>query len=253
MPRSLHGGRHELGQNFLIHRPTIDTIITLVASTHGPILELGAGDGALTRPLAASGRSLTAIDLDEHRVRALARALPGVHVVQADAMRYPLRVPVVVGNIPFQLTTPILRRLLNEPGWGQAVLVTQWEVARKRAGVGGQTMMTAQSGPWFGFELRGRVPSWGFDPRPSVDGGILAITRRDSPLVPVADRRAYQAFVRAVFTGPGGSLTRTIQFAARHGRAGVRRALSGAGVAPAALPRDLSTEQWVELWRTLRG
>ncbi len=253
MPRSVHGGRHELGQNFLTHQPSIDTITTLVAATRGPILELGAGTGVLTRPLAATGRPLTAIDIDEHRVRALARALPDVHLVRADAMRYPLRTPVVVGNIPFHLTTPILRRLLNEPGWTRAVLVTQWEVARKRAGVGRHIMLTAQSGPWFTFELRGRVPSWGFDPRPSVDGGILAITRRGSPLIAAADRRRYENFVRAIFTGRGGSLAAILQGASHLGRGAARRAISCAGVAPEALPRDLSAAQWVELWCSLRS
>lgn len=253
MPRSVHGGRHELGQNFLTHQPSIDTIITLVTATGGPILELGAGNGALTRPLAATGRPLTAIDIDEHRVRALARTLPDVHTVRADARRYPLRTPVVVGNIPFHLTTPILRRLLNEPGWARAVLVTQWEVARKRAGVGGHTMMTAQSGPWFTFALHGRVPGWGFDPQPSVDGGILAISRRGSPLIVTADRRRYEHFVRAVFTGRGGSLARILQFATQLDRAAARRAISHAGVAPEALPRDLSAEQWVQLWCVLRS
>ncbi|MFT4216705.1 MAG: rRNA adenine N-6-methyltransferase family protein [Micropruina sp.] len=146
MPRSLHGGWHEPGQNFLTHKPSIDTITTLVAGTRGPILELGAGDGALTRPLAESGRPLTAIDLNEHRVRRLARALPGVRVVHADALNYPVKAPVVVGNVPFHLTTPILRRLLNEPRWAHAILVTQWEVARKRAGVGGHTMTALRPG-----------------------------------------------------------------------------------------------------------
>ncbi len=57
--------------------------------------------------------------------------------------------------------------------------------------------MTAQSAPWFEFSLEGRVPAWGFSPQPSVDGGLLAITRRGSPLVPDADRRG----VRRVRTG----------------------------------------------------
>ncbi|HMO09916.1 MAG TPA: 23S ribosomal RNA methyltransferase Erm, partial [Actinotalea sp.] len=52
MRHSSHGGRHELGQNNLVHKPTINRIARLVAATDGPILELGAGDGALTRALA---------------------------------------------------------------------------------------------------------------------------------------------------------------------------------------------------------
>ena len=121
MPRSVHGGRHELGQNFLNHRPTIDRITRLVDGTSGPVLELGAGDGALTRELVRLGRPLTAIDIDEHRVRRLRRALPKVRIEHADATRYPLDAPVIAGNIPFHLTTPILRRLLASHGWQHAV------------------------------------------------------------------------------------------------------------------------------------
>lgn len=253
MPRSLHGGRHELGQNFLVHRPTIDTVIALVDATTGPILELGAGDGALTRHLASTRRPLTAIDLDEHRVRRLARALPHVRVMHADALRHPLDAPVVVGNVPFHLTTPILRRLLSERRWDHAVLVTQWEVARKRAGVGGGTMMTAQSAPWFEFSLRGRVPSWGFAPRPGVDGGILTITRRGSPLVPHAERRAYERFVRDVFTGRGAGIESIVRRIAPVSAATVRHALAAAKAPPRALPRDLTAMHWASLWAAVRG
>lgn len=253
MPRSLHGGRHELGQNFLVHRPTIDTLAALVDATAGAILELGAGDGAITRHLASTRRPVTAIDLDEHRVRRLARAIPHVRVVQADALRHPLDAPVIVGNVPFHLTTPILRRLLSSPGWDHALLVTQWEVARKRAGIGGRTMMTAQSAPWFEFALRGRVPSWGFTPRPGVDGGILTIARRESPLVPQAERRAYERFVGNVFTGRGGSIASIVRATSSLTPGAVRRALSMAEVPPHALPRDLDAQQWAALWRAVRA
>lgn len=249
MPRSIHGGRHELGQNFLTHRPTLDRITALVGRTSGSILELGAGDGALTRCLGALGRPLTAIDIDEHRVRRLRRSLPTVRIETADAMRHPLDSDVVVGNIPFHLTTPILRRLLSHGSWRHAVLLTQWEVARKRASVGGSTMMTAQSSPWFEFALEGRVPAWGFSPQPSVDGGLLAITRRGSPLVPIGDRRDYEGFVRAVFTARGSTLDAVVATAIGVTRPRARVALEAAGAPKARLPRDLRPEHWATLWR----
>jgi 23S rRNA (adenine-N6)-dimethyltransferase len=248
MPRSIHGGRHELGQNFLTHRPTLTRIAALVRQTSGPILELGCGDGALTRTLAELGRPLAAIDIDEHRVHRLRRALPGVRIEVADATRHPLDAEVVVGNIPFHVTTPILRRLLSQGRWSDAVLLTQWEVARKRAGVGGGTMMTAQSAPWFEFSLEGRVPAWGFSPQPSVDGGVLAITRRGSPLVPASDRRAYEAFVGAMFTGRGGSLPAVVAGAARVSMPRARRMVGAAGAADRRLPRELRPEHWAALW-----
>lgn len=252
MPRSLHGGRHELGQNFLHHRPTIDRFATLVRDTSGPILELGAGDGALTRVLAALDRPVTAIDIDEHCVRRLRHRMPGVRVEHADALHFPLDYRVIVGNVPFHLTTPILRRLLDSDQWQHAVLLTQWEVARKRAGVGGGTMMTAQTAPWFEFSLEGRVPAWGFVPRPSVDGGLLRISRRATPLVPARQREQFGMFVRGMFTGSGGSLARIVQRAARVDAAAAQRAIAVAGIPARSLPRDLEPAQWAALWGAVR-
>lgn len=249
--RSLHGGRHELGQNHLIHRPTIAKIVDLIAATEGPILEIGAGDGALTVPLARLGRPLRALELDEHRVAALRRRLPRVDVEHRDALRDPFDRAVIVGNLPFHITTPLLRRLLESDGWQHAVVLTQWEVARKRAGVGGSTMMTAQAAPWFTFELHGRVPAHAFAPRPSVDGGILAISRRGSPLVPVADRAGYERFVRDVFTGPGHGIAQTLRAMTRDDGGSIRRTLAEIDVPGRSLPRDLRPAQWAKLWHAL--
>lgn len=251
MPRSTHGGRHELGQNFLVHGPTLEKIAAIVAATQGPILEIGSGSGALTRHLARLQRPLTAIDIDEHRVAKLRQRMPGVVVKRADVLAYPLTTPVIVGNVPFHITTPILRRLLTTGTWQQAVLLTQWEVARRRAGVGGSTLLTAQTAPWFTFALHGRVPSTAFHPRPGVDGGIIHIIRRPTPLIPVVERQAYERFVRAIFTGRGGSLERIVQRATRAPRNHIRDTLRKAEINSRALPRDLRPEQWAALWGDL--
>lgn len=246
---SRSGGRHELGQNFLRHRPTLERIAELAAGTTGAILEIGPGDGALTAELVRLGRPLTLVELDEHRVRRLRRRFPRVEVLHADAMRVPFDAPVVVGNLPFHLTTPILRKLLRSPDWERAILLTQWEVARKRAGVGGGTMLTGQSAPWFEFELRGRVPARAFRPMPSVDGGLLDIARRSPPLVPAAERTAYERFVRRVFTGRGRGIGRILQRATALSPSECAAALRRAGLSASALPRDIAAEQWADLWR----
>ena len=248
-----HAGRHELGQNFLTHRPTVARITRLVAETRGPILELGAGDGAITLALDRLNRSVDAIDIDSRRVADLQRRVRRATVRRSDALREPLDVPVVVGNIPFHLTTPILRRLLSTGSWQHAVLLTQWEVARKRAGVGGGTMLTAQSLPWFEVRLDSRVPASAFRPRPAVDGGILVIQRRSTPLVSPADRRAYERFVAGVFTGPGRGLRSALGQASARSRADVDRALRRLRIPSATAPGRLTAEQWAELWRALHG
>jgi 23S rRNA (adenine-N6)-dimethyltransferase len=255
-PSSPHGGAHELGQNFLVDRDVIDRMTALAAATRGPIVELGAGGGALTRELARIGRPLTAVELDARRVAALRRELGGAAaVVQADVLRWPLpREPhAIVGNVPFHLTTAILRRLLDADWWGSAVLLTQWEVARRRCEVGGASMLTVQSAPWYRFALDRRVPARAFRPVPSVDGGVFRVDRRPEPLVPTAERRAYRGWVGDVFQGRGRGLVQVLGRTSLPVAAGTaRQVLRGRGIDPGTPPSRLTTEDWIELWRLAR-
>ncbi|ANI38522.1 23S ribosomal RNA methyltransferase Erm [Mycolicibacterium vaccae] len=229
-------GRHEHGQNFLIHPEIRDGIVDLVAATDGPIVEIGPGRGALTFKLQDLGRSLTVVEIDTRHARSLrARTVPSTTVVESDFLRWPLpnHPHVIVGNLPFHQTTAMLRRILHAPHWTHAVLLVQWEVARRRAAVGGATMMTAQWWPWMEFTLEGRVPAAAFRPRPTVDGGLLVVSRRREAWLPAADRRRYQRFVHTVFTG--------------------KRRYLDALLPRGVLPRDLSAAQWVALYRQSVG
>ncbi len=85
----------------------------------------------------------------------------------------------------------------------------------------GTSQLTATWWPWFEFALAGRVPAAAFRPRPSVDGGVLVISRRPRPLLDPRRREAYQRFVAGAF---------------RRGRAGRRR------------PRDVDASGWVTLF-----
>lgn len=251
MPRSQYGGRHELGQNFITHQPTIKRIARLVGATSGSILEIGAGGGAITRALVPLQRPITALELDEHFVRKLKRTLPTVRVVHGDVMRSKITANVVVGNLPFHLTTPIIRRLLQTQSWQHCILIVQWEVARKRAGVGGATMLTAQNAPWFEFGLEGRIPARCFQPSPTIDGGLLTISRRTNPLVDPRRRREYDEFVRRVFTGRGATMPKILARVAHCSIPQARHSLNAVEVEVNALPRDLTPNQWAGLWQLL--
>ncbi|WP_367132745.1 23S ribosomal RNA methyltransferase Erm [Saccharothrix sp. HUAS TT1] len=247
--RTHHDGRHENGQNFLVDQGVITAVVDLVRVTDGPVLEIGPGSGALTLPLQALGRPLTAVEVDLARVRELRRRVgPGTSVVHADFLRHRLpRAPhVLVGNLPFHLTTALLRRVVHADHWTDAVLLVQWEVARRRAGVGGATMMTAQWWPWYSFALVRRVPAAAFRPRPAVDGGLMTVTRRPAPLVDHLDRRRYQSFVHRVFTGRGRGVPAIVR--AAHPSARLTAWLRRHGVTDRTLPRDLTAAQWAELF-----
>ncbi|MFC7960750.1 23S rRNA (adenine(2058)-N(6))-methyltransferase Erm(46) [Rhodococcoides kroppenstedtii] len=248
-------GRHELGQNFLTDRPTIDIIVDLVSRTDGPIVEIGSGSGALTLPLQSLGRPITAIEIDPRHAHELRhRVDSSTTVVDGDFLRYRLpRAPhTIVGNLPFHHTTAMLRRILHAEHWTAAVLLVQWEVARRRAAVGGATMMTAQWWPWYEFGLVGRVSASAFTPRPGVDAGLMTIARRTVPLVAPALRRDYSTFVHALFTGKGHGLQQILpQVAGRSGGPVVRQWLAEQRFRGTALPRDLSPEQWSELFAVI--
>ncbi|XVX18667.1 23S ribosomal RNA methyltransferase Erm [Actinomycetota bacterium] len=253
MPTYRHG-RHEHGQNFLTDRSTVSAITDLVAATSGPILEIGPGDGALTTPMTRLGRPITAIEIDPRLAQKLGRRLPAhASVINTDILthRLPTSPHVVVGNLPFHQTTAILRRLLPTPGWTDAILLVQWEVARRRAGVGGSTMMTAQWAPWFEFKLHNRVSARCFTPTPGVDGGILTMHRRTRPLLAPSERRRYQGLVHQVFTGPGRGLAQVLSRNTGLDSPHTSRLwLDTHGLSPQSLPKDLPVEAWVDLFET---
>lgn len=247
-------GRHEYGQNFLIDPGVVDTIVDLVSGTQGPIVEIGPGDGALTLPLQRLQRPLTAVEIDPRLASGLSSRVENrVQVVTADFLRHrlPRSAFVLVGNLPFHQTTAMLRRILRVPGWTEAVLLLQWEVARRRAGVGGATLMTAQWSPWFTFELHARVPAMAFRPRPSVDGGVLVLRRRAEPMLPTGRRADFQHLVHRVFTGRGRGLADILCRAGAFASTGdARRWLQAQGVSPSAVAKDLSPPQWVDVFCT---
>ena len=248
------GGRHELGQNFLMNQTVISAVVALVARTHGPIVEIGSGDGALTLPMSRLGRPITALELHPGMANRLAGRAPAqVTVRTADALtyQYPQHPHVVVGNLPFHLTTRILRMLLALEPWTDAVLVAQWEVARRRAGVGGATLLTASWWPWFEFVLHQRISRSAFRPAPSVDGGLFSIHRRAHPLV--SNRGRYQAMVRTVFAARGRGLGEILPRSTRLSRSQAIAWLADQGLAPSALPRDLNALHWAELFGALAG
>ncbi|MER5388325.1 23S ribosomal RNA methyltransferase Erm [Saccharopolyspora sp. NPDC002686] len=229
--------RRELGQNFLVDRGVARRLVGLLEPAPVPIVELGAGRGAITRHLVHSGRRVTAVELDPRWADALRVAYPQVSVVRCDMLdfRFPAAPHSVIGNLPFGITTSMTRRLLDERSWSEAVLLVQWDVARKRAAGGSQ--LNAQWAPWYEFGLCGRVPARSFRPVPAVDGGILKLQRRADPLVPWREKQRYQRFVEAVFTGRG------------RGLAEIVRNVTGRRVPNLpALPKDLPVEAWARLY-----
>ena len=172
------------------------------------VVEIGAGSGAITSALARRGAEVLAVEIDRAWADRLRRRFepaprgPRVRVVGADflAMPLPNRPFRVVACLPFGSTTAILSRLLGGEARDQlqrADLIVQWAVARKRSAVPASTLRSTAWAPWWEFTCGRRVLATEFRPVPSVDGGVLVVTKRDPALLPPAMAPRYEAFVRA--------------------------------------------------------
>ena len=247
-------GRQELGQNFLTDRRVICTVVDLAARTHGPIVEWAAGDGALTLPLAELRRPLEAVEIDPRKAAGLQRRVgPHVCITEGDILRHapPTAPYTLVSNIPFHITTPVLRRILPMRQWGTAILITQWEVARKRAGVGGATQLTAQWWPWYDFILQQRILSTAFRPRPSIDAGLLLIRRRQTPLLD-GDRHDYQQWVRRVFTSRVWGMPEILSRSGGLPPSEARNWCAEQHLTHRTLPKHLGANQWADAYQLIR-
>ncbi|MFJ6074185.1 23S rRNA (adenine(2058)-N(6))-methyltransferase Erm(O) [Streptomyces sp. NPDC093065] len=247
-----------LSQNFLADRATAERVARLAAPDRGRpplVLEVGAGKGALTEPLARRSRELHAYEIDSRLVpglRARFARSPHVRVVPGDflAARPPGGAFAVAGNVPFSRTADIVDWCLTAPGLTDATLITQLEYARRRTGDYGRwTLLTVLTWPRHEWRLAGRVGRLRFRPAPRVDAGILRIERRPAPLLTAAGRRGWADLVELGFSGVGGSLHASLRRA--HPRRRVDAAFRAARLDPGVLVGEVAPERWLRLHEEL--
>jgi 23S rRNA (adenine-N6)-dimethyltransferase len=222
--------RSRLGQHFLASSRLASQLVADAGVTGDDrVVELGAGRGALTDALANRAGQVLAFELDPELVSILAQRFASVRnvaVSRADARDVPLPANPyrVLANLPFGVTSAVLRRLLDVPasGLGRADLIVQWQVARERVRAASGPpidLLGARWGPWWEFHRGRRLPAACFRPRPSVDAAVLVVTRRTQALLPTSASDRYSSFVAQAFRSK-----------------------------PDA--RDLGVNHWVDLFRT---
>ncbi len=159
------------------------------------MVDVGAGRGALTIPLARAGARVLAIERDRSMVSALQQRVEQCGVADRARIRrgdlrdvpWPAEPYRVVASPPYALTIRLLARLLDDPRTGpvRADLLLQWEVACKRAASPPSTLRSAAWAPWWRFELGECVSRQAFRPVPATDSGWLTVVRRVPPVLPV--------------------------------------------------------------------
>lgn len=205
--------KKSLGQNFLVDANLQKRIVqALEAGPDDHVVEIGPGRGALTRHLLGRVAHLTLIELDDALAGALAGAYAGrddVTVVHANALRVPLgeHVPdptraLVIGNIPYNITTPLLFHLLERPRPRAIVVMVQTEVARRVVAKPGDRDYGALSvgvAAVAATRLLFHVPRTAFRPVPGVDSSVLRLAPFDPPPMSAADEARLRALTRLAF------------------------------------------------------
>ena len=205
-PRSSRGHvRRVLGQNFLRDRHLANALASQVQRTE-LVVEFGAGDGALTVPLARTGADVLAIERDLAWAQRLRRRLSKEGLSDRVELRVgdlrhaelPASPYRVVSSPPFNLTTALLHKLLDDPVQGpyRADLIVQWQVAVKRSTEPPRTLLSTAWAPWWRFEVVQRIPRAAFEPTPTADAAWLVIKKRRRPVLPPSLAPAFATFVR---------------------------------------------------------
>jgi 16S rRNA (adenine1518-N6/adenine1519-N6)-dimethyltransferase len=255
--------RKSLGQNFLVDAALARRIAQLAEVGPGDrVLEIGAGLGSLTVALAATGASVTAVEVDRRLIPALDEVTagwPDVHVVQADAMSASLRSLLrgrpwaLIANLPYNVATPVVLRVLEEePRVRRMLVMVQREAGERLAAGPGDEQFGAVS-LRVAYRARARVvrkvPASVFWPVPNVESVLVRLDRLDAPPVR-ADERALFGVVDEAFSQRRKTMRNAL---VRLGvpaedAAGV---LEACGIDPRARPEELSLEAFARVAEAL--
>ena len=205
--------RKRFGQHFLESAWVAKLIQALDPQPGETFLEIGPGRGALTVPLAARARNVVAVEIDRDLAAALPALLPDVRVVQADFLDVDLTellrnepAPVrVVGNLPYNVASPILFKLLHDADDGRllrdATLMLQKEVADRlvaKPGSDDYGALAIQVALLADADRILSLPPGAFRPPPKVKSAVVRLRFRD-PTVDVGDRSTFEKLVRGLF------------------------------------------------------
>lgn len=194
-------------QNFLNNLSLVDRLIRLAGiGRQDLVIDIGAGEGALTGQLALHCRRVIAIEKDAHlcgRLRERCASLPNVVVVPGDFLQYrlPRRPYKVFASIPFNLTSAIIHKLTNaEYPPEDAFLVLQKEAAMAWLGEPRQTMRAVLLKPWYEMEVVHHFRRSDFKPAPGVEVVLFHLRSREAPGIPRLHRQIFRDFIIYCFT-----------------------------------------------------
>jgi 16S rRNA (adenine1518-N6/adenine1519-N6)-dimethyltransferase len=249
--------KKRFGQHFLTDRSILRRIVELARiQPEDTVVEIGPGTGALTAQLAEAARRVIAIEIDRDLIRSLRASMPAnVEVIAGDALEveWPGGTFHLVGNLPYNVATPLLKRFIEHRDHiSDVTVMVQKEVAGRL--ISGPS--TREYGPlsvlvqYYATVKYGFTVSPGaFKPRPKVDSAVIRLEWKPG----VRTARAFTDFVQRAFESRRKKLANNLlSMFSSLGRAEIFRRILAAGVAANARPEELSVAEFLRVYNQFR-
>jgi len=266
--------RKSLGQHFLIDEEVLKLITSAAELTPSDvIMEIGPGLGVLTRELARQAGWVVTVELDSKLAAILGQTLASLNnvtIVNKDILKtdpaallqeLKAKFPSaknsykVVANLPYYITSPVLRHFLEASVKPQLMVVmVQKEVAEAIVAEPGRMSVLSISVQFYGEpRIISYVPAQCFYPPPEVDSAILWVTLYPQPAVAVTDVGSFFELVRAGFSASRKQICNSLAQGLGVPKAEVLSLLAKADIVPQRRAETLSLDEWARLWQIKQG
>jgi len=250
-----------LGQNFLTDPNILEKITSIAGVTEkDTVLEIGAGLGHLTAQLARSAKQVAAVELDERFIPVLEENLAeykNIRIIQGDILNLKPKDLVqqnnylVVANIPYYITSRIIRNLLeSELKPNRIILTIQHEVAQRVCARTDKMSILSLSVLMYGEpSLEMRIPAGAFFPPPKVDSAVVLVNLYPEPLLKGDMREKFFEIIKAGFLHKRKTLRNSLSKGLAWAPSQAEKFLVEAGIDPQRRAETISMDEWIELTR----
>ncbi len=194
--------RKNFAQNFLINPKTVHQLVSHAHFTpQDHVLEIGPGNGIITKQLAQTAGQITAVELDRNLIPDLHKTFArhdNIELIQGDILQIKLPTPPyqIFANIPFNITAEIMQRFFwAKQGPTHGWFIMQLETAEKFIGEPISTESSILFQPWYYFQIAEKINRFEFRPVPSVNAALLHMTQRPKPRLDHKHKSLYYKFV----------------------------------------------------------
>jgi 16S rRNA (adenine1518-N6/adenine1519-N6)-dimethyltransferase len=248
-----------LGQHFL-RSASVERLLGVVDPRPEEVFfEIGPGAGALTIPLAERASRVVAVELDAGLARRVAATAPSnVEIIQGNALEMDLASVVapgsrLVGNLPYYVSSPLLRRILDlRDRVRDAHVMLQDEVARRIASPPGSRsygILSVLFALWADVDVPLRFPPGAFRPPPRVSSALLRVRFREEPRADVPDLASFERLLQQAFA----RRRRTLENNLQDSYPKLKNHLRFLNLEGSRRAETLSVVEFAALWRVLKA